>query len=365
MVQQSLIEYVQRLLQQGYDPGTIRTTLLNAGYSPYDVDTAMRIAGAPGKRVNTKLLLVVFLILLVLAAGILIILRVMQAPPVVLNVSASLFSTEVKAGQDVVINVEIQNPSGRETTGLIDYKVSGPAGRVASKTESFKVTTQTSVPNAVSIPSTAEQGAYSVEISVSYAKRAPQVLRRSFNVVEHVSEVSLPSEALEEREEERARELQLTCPGGCDDLNFCTEDSCVQGICVNKPIEPCCGNYKCEPGESAGTCPLDCAERPVGPDEIRQRAKEIALSDVSEAVGVCESLAQRTYVDACLSDVSEESSNKGVCSSIVDDDIRDSCYITFAYKDDFSVCKEITNPYMKNSCNSLSSLSEVQANLPG
>ena len=54
MVQESLIEYIQKLLKLGYDAGTIRATLLNAGYSPYDIDIALRIAGAPERKIGTK-----------------------------------------------------------------------------------------------------------------------------------------------------------------------------------------------------------------------------------------------------------------------------------------------------------------------
>ncbi len=360
MAQQSLVEYVQKLLKQGYDSGTIRTTLLNAGYSPYDVDAAMRAAsGVPVRRISTQFLVVAFLILLVLAFGTLILLRVAQPPPIILSFSLELFSTEVGPGQDLVVNADIQNPSGRKTSGLIDYVVTGPGGRIASKTESFTLTGQTSVPSSIPLLSP-PPGTYALRATLSYDGKSVSD-SVNFEVVEMVVAQALPAEALKEREVEAARELQLKCPGNCDDLNFCTSDACVQGSCVNNPIVPCCGNHQCEPGETASSCLLDCGERSVAPEEIIQKAKELATSDLSKALETCESLAQRKYVDACLSDVAEAGNNKEPCVQIVDDDLRDGCYMTFAFKNDFEVCPHLTNTYVKNSCFNLAATSKVSS----
>ena len=48
-----------------------------------------------------------------------------------------------------------------------------------------------------------------------------------------------------------------TCTGDCNDFNACTEDSCQDGVCVNEPIFPCCGNMICEDEENENSCPAD------------------------------------------------------------------------------------------------------------
>jgi len=360
MVQQSLVEYIRRLLEQGYDSGTIRTTLLNAGYSPYDIDAALRASGsAPTRRISVKPLVIAFVIILFASAGALLLLKLMQAPPIELQVSVNMFSTEIAPGQEVVVNTDIRNPSGRKVDGLIDFDVSGPAGKVASKTEKFSVVTQASVPASIQLPATVVPGDYTVFVKVSYKGKSEQS-SGSFSVVERVERPAAPVEALKKEAEEVARELQLTCPGGCDDLNFCTNDVCVQGTCRNDPVIPCCGNGECEAGESQSSCMLDCSERPVDPAEIGKRAEELAKSDVGRAMEVCDSLVQRSYVDGCLSKVAEAGGNKEPCTRVVNSDMRDGCFIAFAYKNDFSVCAEIKNSYMKTSCNTWAQISATQ-----
>lgn len=359
MVQESLVAYVRRLVEQGYDSGTIRTTLLNAGYSQYDVDAALRSAGAPARKIGGKPLIIAFVIILFASAGALLLLKLLQAPPIELQVSVNLFSTELAPGQELVVNTDIRNPSGKKVDGLIDFEVSGPGGRVASKTEKFSVVTQASVPASIQLPQDVAPSDYTVSVKVSYKGKYEQA-SRGFSVVEQVSQQVAPVEALTKEAEEAAREIQLTCPGGCDDLNFCTNDACVQGECKNEPITPCCGNGKCEEGESKSSCVIDCSERPVDPDEIETKAAELAKSDVNGAMAMCDSLVQRTYVDGCLSEVAEASENKEPCARVVNSDIRDGCFITFAYKNDFSVCSEIRNDLMKTSCDTWAQVSATE-----
>jgi len=331
---------------------------LNAGYSPYDIDTALRIAGAPERKIGTKTLIIAFVALLVLSVAVLLMLKALQKPPVQLSFNVDLFSTQVEPGRDLVINAAIVNPSGSKTSGLIDYEVAGPTGVVATKTVSFSVTTQSSVPTVISIPVTAPLGTYSVVAKMSYGAKFVQ-LSRSFEVVSR-AEVQVPGEVLVQKKEERARELQLACPGGCDDLNFCTVDKCELGTCVYTPIVPCCGNRQCEEGESPSACALDCSEKPISVDDITKKAVEAAAADVGRASEICDKLAQRVFIDTCLIDVSEAAKSKEPCSSIVDSEKRDACLIPFAYQGDYSVCADITNKYMKNSCLSLAQMSQLK-----
>jgi hypothetical protein len=51
-----------------------------------------------------------------------------------------------------------------------------------------------------------------------------------------------------------------SCPDSCDDGDDCTRDWCSMETdfkCAHKDFTPCCGNDRCEPGESYVTC-SDC-----------------------------------------------------------------------------------------------------------
>jgi len=360
MVQQGVIEYIQRLLRQGYDRGTIRSTLINAGYSPSDVRQAMQVATGQKKtrHIPTKLLVIIFISLVVISGVVLLVLKLMQPPLEPLSMSVSLFSSVVQPGSDVTATVSVINPAGRETEGLIDFTVSGPGGRVASRTEEFTVTDQTSVPVSIGIPDGAVAGEYLLKARLSHVTGSKED-SKTFEVVKE-AERAAPVAALEEEAEVVARQEQLTCPGGCDDLDFCTSDVCVQGQCRHSPITPCCGNGACEQGEDESSCRVDCGPRRELPSDVTSKAQELAVTNLNAAVGECESLAQQKLADTCLQQISKAAESKEPCTKIAGDDVRDACYIRFAYDDDFTVCEEISNKYMRNSCVQLKKVKAFQ-----
>ena len=350
MVQQSLVEYVRSLLNQGYGEGVIRSTLLNAGYSPSEVDVAFRVVrGLSVRSVSTRSLVLVFGVLFVLALVIFGVLKFLGPSPADLSFSVGLFSSSFSPGQEVLVNVDISN-SGGAVSGLIDFEVIGPGGRVAGKTESFSVVNSVSVPSSIVLPKGAPLGSYSLKVSLSYGVHSSSK-SVSFNVVEGVKS-SVASESLVSPSVESAIQVELSCPVSCDDLDFCTLDSCVKGECVHRVVVPCCGNRVCESGE---VCGVDC-EGLVDVDATRVEAVSLASSDFSGAVNLCKSLGASYLVDGCLADVSEEGNSKSGCLSIVDVEVRDSCLVSFALKDDFSVCDDVVNQYLKNSCLSLKAL---------
>ncbi|HLF54557.1 MAG TPA: hypothetical protein VI612_02460 [Candidatus Nanoarchaeia archaeon] len=352
MAQQSLIEYIQKLLKQGYDIEAIRSTLLQAGYAPYEVDTAIRIAAKPSRAIPTKMLMIAFVILLVFSLGVIMLIKILQAPPVVLSLKITALSTQTAPGENLILTAEIQNPSGRKTNALLDYTLAGPGGRITAPTESITVTTKTNVPSNIPIPKDAQPGSYTLTAVLSYQdKTATQRLN-----IEVTTEPTKAPEVLKKEVEEEAREIQQACPGGCDDLNFCTTDTCAQGTCQHTTITPCCGNNVCEPGEDESSCPIDCGKA-VNPEEITKQAEG---ENTQDAISLCNTLGQRTYIDSCLSRVAETKNDQTICDGIVDTEIRDSCYIHFSYNNDFSVCPKITNPYLKSSCNTLAGLGQYQ-----
>ena len=348
---EELVDYIKNLSAQGYDAATIRQTLLGAGYSQFEVDESLRLAGVSHKQLSPLLFAAALgtIALVILLA--LVFLRTQAPTEAVLSINLNLFSAELAVGEQLIANADITNPSSTPTDGLIDFIVTGPAGRIASKTEQFNIETRTSVPVALDLPNAAP-GTYTIRATANYNNKETKT-EQQFTITETAIQTApLPLE--------QKQETPLTCPGGCDDLNFCTTDSCVSGNCQYTVKTPCCGNRNCEEGETRADCPLDCSGSVVTSDQIRENAKQQAQSNFNSGIQTCETLGQQAYIDLCLTDVAEASSNKQACATIVDDDLRDACYIPFAYQNDFSVCNEIINPTMRNSCISLVQVQQTQ-----
>ena len=95
-------------------------------------------------------------------------------------------------------------------------------------------------------------------------------------------------------------ERKEVTPPDCGDKDICTRDyfDYINETCVNEPIIPCCGNGKCESGETYTICPSDC-KRPEPKDLVLQ------LSDLPEGYEIY-SRGERTK-----SDVSKEALEYG------------------------------------------------------
>lgn len=349
MVQESLVEYCRSLLSQGYDVDVIRTTLVNAGYSVSDANSALRSAGAsvPSQfSLSGRLVWYVFGGLALLVVFVLLVLFLTRESSEPLTVSSSLVASRVSAGDEVVVNVDIGNPSNRDVSVSLEVKVSGPQGVIDVKSESLDIVSSRRVPVRVVIPSNSPSGQYGVDVMLSYGP----ITVSSSALFEVGERVNVPV-GIVEVPVESAKEVSLACPASCDDLNFCTTDECVNGVCVYTRVVPCCGNGVCEEGEE-GSCGVDCAPS-ESPQSVIDNALSLASSNTQGAVQLCDSLGQSFYVNSCLSDVASASQNIGVCNSISSSDVRDSCLISFAHKGDFSVCSQIQDVYLRTSCESL------------
>ncbi|MBN2142337.1 hypothetical protein JW711_03315 [Candidatus Woesearchaeota archaeon] len=98
------------------------------------------------------------------------------------------------------------------------------------------------------------------------------------------------------------------CPNSCDDFDECTEDFCSEKTnfeCVHKSLDDCCGNGRCELGETYETCTDDCPNcddsNSCTQDSYDYHLKECSHADIMPCCGnnLCE--IGETY-DNCASD---------------------------------------------------------------
>ncbi len=331
-----LSEYVQKLLKQGYAKDNIRQTLTAAGYTDQEIDLAFarHITPLSFTIAIGALFLTVIAIFLLLG----------RTPDQPLSLSIDVLTPKVTQGDTLALAVHITNPNERRINAIIKAIIKSPSGKTITEQKTATAGQQTSIPISIALPNDAEIGRYSLEVKLEWKKQT-KYQTTSFEVIKQKVQIT------REQREQKAETAQKTCSSGCDDQNFCTTDTCNEGACVNTPIIPCCGNGKCEQEEE---CLPDCTTKTTSED-IKTEA--LAQTDLEQATTICASLAQQTYIDECLIEVAEKSENKQACEEIVSDDLRDSCYIPFAYKKDFTVCEKVVNQALKNSCITLQQIS--------
>jgi hypothetical protein len=341
MVSQSLVNYVKTLLNQRYDLRTIRSTLRGAGYTQYDIQEALAEAQKPHV-VHTKTLIIAFAIVLVITVSIIVALKVAQPEPVDLELSLKTYKLSVAPGEQLIMTANIVNPSGRETQAILDLDIKGPK-KIVAPSESLEVGAKAAVPIAISIPQDATIGQYTLIAKLAYGSKK-ETATQYFEIVQE--RVESPT-VVPREEEERA--VQKQCPGGCNDLNPCTDDICVKGQCQYKATSPCCGNGICELGEE--NC-VDCAEDVIS-EAIREAAKD--------PEGSAEKCSQDpANADQCYKDIAKIANDKKYCDYIQDSKWKDPCLMHFAYDGDYTVCGELQNKFMRNSCNSLKNLAKYK-----
>ncbi|MBS3127523.1 hypothetical protein J4410_00055 [Candidatus Woesearchaeota archaeon] len=142
------------------------------------------------------------------------------------------------------------------------------------------------------------------------------------------------------------------CPNSCNDLDVCTQDTCVGGVCQHTPLTPCCGDNICADTETPETCPNDCAITPQGSSGSAE-AVSIAAQNSEEASRLCDRVSPQEARDDCFRQIAIAATNYELCQPIEQDRTRDNCYMYFALNQQTAVCDFIIDRFIKNSCNSL------------
>lgn len=340
MVEKTLINYIKKSLKEGYSEQSIKNRLAQAGYSQYDIQEAFQKASK--KQINIQPLLIIFGILLVGIIIVIIALSITSKPPAELILNVQTYKTQVSPGEEVIFNANIMNPSGRTTETLVDATIKGRQV-IYIPSQTVIVREQASVPITAQIPQGAEEGQYDAEITISYdgkQKRRTQTFE--------VAKLEFPTKTEELTESERVEQKIAVCRD-CDDLDLCTDDECIQGKCVHTQIIPCCGNGVCEAGETnCRDCQTDAYT------EIEQTAK----NNPEQALQMCKTSEN---VDICIKKTAIASVRKMYCEHIQDSELRDACYITFAYTGDFTVCEKIENKYTRNSCYTMKNIAKYES----
>ena len=346
----SITNYVRQQLKRGYNPETIREVLLNSGYSPFEIDKALKYMKPKRKIViPTKAIAFIVGTLIVLAIIVVIALKLLAPVPKEIDLKLRPLKTQFNPGDEIVfIKSLTSNTLERADVPVLTLiKDSKTKAIVASKMENIVTGEASTTETRVRISNKTKVGRYFVEVTFVYASSKKK----------ETFDITIGSKKEIEKVVEKPA---IVCPESCDDYNACTIDSCVSGVCVNTEVSSCCGNGVCEEGETGLNCKSDCVEvKKVF--EVKEIAKKEVSRDVQKAAVTCNSIPDVYESDLCFSEIAEESGSSVLCESIQDSERKDECFISFALNNDFSVCEQISSPYYLRSCYSLQKAKEMEA----
>jgi len=365
MVNKSLVKYIKEQIKSGHDTESIRGVLLKNGYPAVEVDEAIRYVYSPEVRhvihfsPTTMISIVAVFIGIVVVSLVLFNLISSNVPSMLLDLNLEGIKTTAKVGEDINFIAEIDNlGSAKRYDVNLRYEVINLETNnvLTFKEETRAIETKGSKSVRLGIPSDAAIGDYILRAIATYNSQK--------------AVATLPIKILEEDTEEIT---ELEEPVVVEEPEEVSEES------KEDPVEEPPEDQE-EEKETAGNDALTTYE-------ALEKVESIAKQNRREAENICtelqlqiskdlcfnkmgEVLGDRTYCgrinderteDVCLSNVAKITDNNVICEDISKDSRKDSCYMNFVLppKHDYSVCGKVTNQYLRQSCDSLRQLNEL------
>lgn len=345
MVSVSAVEYVQRLLKEGYSINDIRSHLINSEFSPQEVNSAIDSLHFKKKINITKRILIFSISALLIVGAVSLILIALQSSIDITYYDISSSQNTLSKGGSLVVEHSFVF-SGKENTELnLLYEFFSKGYNIYSFED--KILVKPYVTSVLNIPATFGSGDYELKSSFEFEeKRFSDTLyfavreKSGSKIITEIKKASVDF-----------------CPSVCNDLNDCTRDSCVGGVCSFESISFCCGNNICERSESEDSCPDDCVISDVSSEDYLLEAKRLSSTDLDSAARICSKIANKNIYNDCFFEISTNSGNALFCSPISDVDYRDSCYSKIAInRRNKSLCNNIVDRSLRDNCNLLISL---------
>ena len=331
-----LVSYVKQYLVQGYSPAQIEEWLVQKGYPEYTVQKAVTKALKKelGFRLpSKKIILVIFLILLIIVsvAGIAwFFMNIDFKETTEVNYDVSIDIDTLAPGDVLYItNDFIDFPDERDYPITIYYTINdkNTLTREDSWQISFSRDEVLEKTTKYGLERTIPAGEYELNAKMNYGTTSKQAYAY-FTITVDEEELIVAEE--EVVKEESIPEEQLIQ----DDEKIVEEEVEVtleMNVITSNDFE----NYAI--------------------------AKDLAGEDAVSASQYCEQIEYPSKKDECYSAVARNSGDKEYCAEVISDPTRDACYIDFAFnKGDYTVCGMIANPFIKQSCEQLEQVSQMQ-----
>ncbi|MBW2980825.1 SEC61-beta family protein [Candidatus Woesearchaeota archaeon] len=406
---QDLASYIRQQLKAGYNVNSIRAALLKYGYQQPAIDAAIRQAYAqpqaakPAVHISPTTIIALTAVFIVVVLGGILAFNFMKGEPAeLLGLETTITTTEAMQGDDLEFDVELLDlgAAGRQDVSLRYLIMDANENVVQHKEETAAIETGVPTKAKIRIPSSLAPANYQLKVLARYNGKLATAVE-TFSV----AEAPTPPPTLPEEEEEIPREEEFVVPTEeeregdliCEDGDPCTTDFLALNECVSRPIIPCCGNGKCETGETYTTCSDDCPKPPPPPPpapitptmttwEKLSNIEQTAFTNPSKAGQQCADITDRVFrddcygrvaqastdeqycddimdqraEDNCIRSIAKELNDAGMCAKIIKDTIRDNCYMVFATAGRFELCDKLTQPFLKQNCYQLEKLYELQ-----
>jgi len=404
MAGKQLISYIKDQFDKGYDVNTIKYHLMKHGYTAEQVNEAISesygqkevkhiIHFSPATMIT---ILSVFLGLIVLSS-IFFFVTNEKGPEQLLDIELKGITTTAQQGSEISFIAELINQGSKKGYDVIlkHEIISQKTNKLLTfKEETKAIEGSISFPVEVKVPDDALPGNYILRTIATYnSQRAVATLP---------AKIEKAGVAVKECEEDSPLDcgegISITEYNCIDGKKVLSGEQCPGRECPSIPDKPC---EEAE-WEAYPDCNWNtdlCYQEPIQPGEIDlddlssfealEKVKELAKQNSKEAAVYCPKFRFQTSKDVCYEYVGEESADTKYCEMIQDertkdicyaniarkkftprlcqmikkDDRRDSCYMSFVIEDekDFSVCDKVMNEHLKQSCNSLKQLSEIDA----
>lgn len=364
MVNKKLVGYIQEQTRRGFDANTIKNYLLRYGYSPADVDEAVRYAYSPEVRhiihFSPATLIGIAAIFIVAVVAVFVGVNYTQSktPEALLDLNLESVKTAVAAGNEIAFISELDNlgAAKRYDVNLKYELININTNNVLTfKEETRAIETKGSKQIAMEIPSDAAVGDYILRAIAAYnGQRAVATLpvKIEEGKTEEIKEDGIagqPAEAIaEEKPEEAVKEEPAETPTQSGE-----EAAGTSAISTFETLEKVEQIAKQNRGEAERLC-----------NQLQlQTSKDLCFNKMAEVLGdrnYCGKAADERTKDVCLSNVAKIMGKSEVCAEIIKDSRKDTCYMNFVIENkDYTVCDKITHPYLRQSCESLKQLSKL------
>lgn len=360
MGNKKLIKYIETQLKNGYDINSIKDSMLKGGYNLQQIDKAVKemYEGEEKGFIFTSpmsLIIGVSVILIIIVSLTVFFLMddkeieklgidIINAENTIERGSTMSFSVKFTGEETSTYNVRVKKE-------ILDKKTNRV---LALKEDDEEIITPVSLSSDIDIPLSADPGDYLLRTVVTYSG-GKLIDTYNFKVVavdEPIEEEPEEEPIEEEPVDEPTPEVEPTP----ETVVPTDKRPNMEGLSSFENLEIVREIAQTNPTEAASYCPkFDF-----------QTSKDLCYEYVGEESGdirYCDKVHDETTREICYSNVAVKIGNPKLCEVIKKDKRRDSCYLAFILSDskDYTVCDKVSNEYMKQSCNSLKQLSDINA----